>query len=84
MSDAAIIIFQKTPELGKVKTRLAKTIGEAKALEAYRLLLQHTHEQVALVEADVLFILKRKLIQVLSKTTAMPLYYKVKETWVKR
>jgi rSAM/selenodomain-associated transferase 1 len=53
MKEVAIIIFQKKPELGKVKTRLAKTIGEAKALETYQLLLQHTHEQVALVEADV-------------------------------
>ena len=61
MSDAAIIIFQKTPELGKVKTRLAKTIGEAKALEAYQLLLQHTHEQVALVEADVFVYFEKEI-----------------------
>ena len=53
MKDATIIIFQKKPELGKVKTRLATTIGQAKALEAYRLLLQHTHEQVALVQCSV-------------------------------
>lgn len=53
MKEAAIIIFQKNPELGRVKTRLAKTIGEEKALDAYQLLLQHTHEQVALVQCDV-------------------------------
>lgn len=53
MKDTAIIIFQKKPERGKVKTRLAKTIGEAKALEVYRLLLQHTHEQIALLDYDI-------------------------------
>ena len=53
MKEAAIIIFQKNPELGRVKTRLAKTIGEVKALEAYQLLLQHTHAQVALIQCDV-------------------------------
>lgn len=53
MSDAALIIFQKKPEAGKVKTRLAKTIGETKALEVYQFLLNHTHQQVALLPLDV-------------------------------
>lgn len=38
-----LIIFIKNPELGKVKTRLAKTMGEKKALEIYKSLLNHTH-----------------------------------------
>ncbi|MEX2592354.1 MAG: TIGR04282 family arsenosugar biosynthesis glycosyltransferase [Anditalea sp.] len=45
----AIIIFQKKPERGKVKTRLAKTIGDEKAVEVYQYLLDHTHQQVALL-----------------------------------
>src|SRR5690606_1739225 len=53
MKDAALIIFQKEPESGKVKTRLATTIGDAKALATYQLLLKHTHEQVALLDAPV-------------------------------
>ncbi|HLT07870.1 MAG TPA: TIGR04282 family arsenosugar biosynthesis glycosyltransferase [Cyclobacteriaceae bacterium] len=53
MKDAALIIFQKKPESGKVKTRLATTIGDAKALATYQLLLKHTHEQVALLDAAV-------------------------------
>ena len=36
------MIFVKNPELGKVKTRLANTIGEGKALEIYKTLLAHT------------------------------------------
>lgn len=40
----AIIIFVRKPELGKVKTRLAKDIGNEKALEIYKELLQHTHD----------------------------------------
>jgi len=41
MTDA-LIIFVRNPELGKVKTRLAQTIGPEKALDIYKQLLQHT------------------------------------------
>lgn len=37
-----LIIFIKNPEIGKVKTRLAKTIGNEKALEVYQLLQERT------------------------------------------
>jgi uncharacterized protein len=40
----AIIIFVRNPELGKVKTRLAKQVGEQEALDVYQELLQHTHD----------------------------------------
>lgn len=39
---AGLIIFIKNPELGKVKTRLATTVGDRKALQLYNLLLEHT------------------------------------------
>lgn len=42
MSKNLLIIFTKNPELGKVKTRLAKTIGDKKALLIYSHLLKHT------------------------------------------
>ena len=32
-----LLIFAKNPDLGKVKTRLAESIGEQKALEIYQL-----------------------------------------------
>lgn len=38
----ALIIFIKNPQLGKVKTRLAATLGNEKALEIYHILMQHT------------------------------------------
>ena len=38
----ALIIFARKPVLGKVKTRLAATIGNVKALEIYKKLLNHT------------------------------------------
>ena len=37
------MIFVKNPVPGKVKTRLAKTVGPDKALEIYQELLEHTH-----------------------------------------
>ena len=40
----ALIVFVRHPELGKVKTRLAKVIGDEKALEVYRLLLDRTRQ----------------------------------------
>lgn len=57
----AIIIFQKKPELGRVKTRLAKTIGEPKALETYRWLLEHTHQQVAQVGCEVFVYFEKEI-----------------------
>ena len=37
-----LIIFTRNPELGKVKTRLAKDVGDQAALEIYEFLLAHT------------------------------------------
>lgn len=48
------MIFAKVPEHGKVKTRLAETIGEDKALQIYLKLLQHTHEVASKVDSDKL------------------------------
>src|ERR1051325_2472156 len=40
----ALLIFIKNPALGKVKTRLAKTVGSYNALKIYQYLLDHTME----------------------------------------
>ena len=37
-----LLIFTRNPELGKVKSRLAKDIGDEKALKIYIELLLHT------------------------------------------
>ncbi|NGP77574.1 glycosyltransferase [Balneolaceae bacterium YR4-1] len=37
-----LIIFAKNPEKGRVKTRLAESLGDEKALEVYHKLLDHT------------------------------------------
>lgn len=42
MSKEALLIFTKNPEAGKVKTRLAATLGDEAALSIYRQLLLHT------------------------------------------
>lgn len=52
MNKKAIIVFVKNPEPGKVKTRLAKDIGDAAAVDVYRLLLQHTHDVLLPASAD--------------------------------
>lgn len=48
----ALIIFIKNPVLGKVKTRLAATVGDVTALEVYKELLDHTKKITLLIEAD--------------------------------
>jgi uncharacterized protein len=40
----ALIIFIRNPELGKVKTRLARTLGDVEALRIYRILLEKTRQ----------------------------------------
>lgn len=52
MTKKAIIVFVKNPEPGKVKTRLAKDIGDAAAVDVYKKLLQHTHDVILPVDAD--------------------------------
>jgi len=54
MSKSVLIIFQKNEILGKVKTRLAASIGNEKALEVYQLLVQHTYSILNQMEAKIL------------------------------
>lgn len=42
----AIIIFVRNPDHGKVKTRLAKHLGDDKTLQVYRFLLQYTRNAI--------------------------------------
>jgi uncharacterized protein len=47
-----LIIFIKNPQLGKVKTRLAASIGADAALAIYHKLCQHTRQTVLGVEVE--------------------------------
>ena len=52
MQENLIIIFARNPKLGKVKTRLAKTIGDFAALETYKILMKHTSNVVEKSNAE--------------------------------
>ncbi|RKE98406.1 TIGR04282 family arsenosugar biosynthesis glycosyltransferase [Ichthyenterobacterium magnum] len=52
MSKNLIIVFTRNPELGKVKTRLAKTIGDISALNIYKFLLEHTEKTIRNISSD--------------------------------
>jgi hypothetical protein len=41
-NDTLLMVFARNPILGSTKTRLASTIGDQKALEIYKFLLQYT------------------------------------------
>ncbi|MFT7157222.1 MAG: rSAM/selenodomain-associated transferase 1 [Parvicella sp.] len=47
-----LIILTKNVELGKVKTRLANTVGDEKALAVYKELLKYTHQVTQPVQAQ--------------------------------
>lgn len=47
-----LIIFTRKPEKGQVKTRLAKGVGNDKALKIYKVLLQHTAKITSKVDAQ--------------------------------
>ncbi|NRB46227.1 MAG: glycosyltransferase [Saprospiraceae bacterium] len=51
-AERALIIFVRNPELGKVKTRLAQTLGDQRALDIYLALLQHTREIAERIDTD--------------------------------
>lgn len=53
MRKEQLIVFVKNPELGQVKTRLAKSIGEEAALAIYLKLLSHTYEVTSKLDCDV-------------------------------
>lgn len=46
-SRSCLLVLCKNPILGKVKTRLANSVGKKKALEVYRFLLKHTAKVAA-------------------------------------
>ena len=52
MMDKALIIFAKNPEEGKVKTRLAKDVGQINALLIYKHLLEHTRQVSTKIDTD--------------------------------
>jgi len=47
-----VITFTRNPELGKVKTRLARTIGNISALAIYKKLLEHTESVLQQIDCD--------------------------------
>lgn len=51
MINRGIIVFIKNPELGKAKTRIAREVGDEKALEIYKKLLTYTRTLVSSVDA---------------------------------
>ena len=51
-SKNALIIFTRNIELGKCKTRIAKTIGDEAALETYTYLVKHTIKICGELSAD--------------------------------
>lgn len=48
----ALILFVRNPVSGKVKTRIAETLGEQEALRIYKELLLHTHAISVKTNAD--------------------------------
>jgi rSAM/selenodomain-associated transferase 1 len=52
MKERALIVFARNPVKGKVKSRLAKTLGNDKALEIYLRLLSLTYKHTKKLDCD--------------------------------
>ncbi len=63
----ALLIFQKNADLGKVKTRLAATMGQEKALEVYKKLVGHCYQQLASLRHVDIFIFFTERIEEVPK-----------------
>ena len=53
MDKKILLVFTKNPELGKCKTRLAKSIGSKNALKVYKHLLEHTAKIINQIETNI-------------------------------
>lgn len=53
VNKSLLLVFSKNPTLGKVKTRLAKTIGKEKALQVYKALLKKTASVLEELAVDI-------------------------------
>ena len=50
--DRKLLIFIRNPELGQVKTRLSRTVGDTEALRIYRILLEKTRQAAQKVNSE--------------------------------
>ncbi len=56
-----LLVFTRNPELGKVKTRLAASIGNENALAVYKILLEHTKNILVQVKASKTVLYSEKI-----------------------
>ena len=61
MSNLLIMVFVRNPELGRVKTRLAKSIGDQEALLTYKILIKHTCKIISEIDSDQLIFYSDKV-----------------------
>lgn len=59
----ALLIFIKNAKKGQVKTRLAASVGEDKALKIYRALMKHTREVALAVDAQRLLFYSQEIVE---------------------
>ncbi|MEL6867814.1 MAG: TIGR04282 family arsenosugar biosynthesis glycosyltransferase [Bacteroidota bacterium] len=61
--DHALLIFIKNAKKGQVKTRLAASVGEDKALKIYQALMKHTREVALAVAAQRLLFYSQEIVE---------------------
>jgi uncharacterized protein len=74
MNQTLIIVFIRNPELGKVKTRLAKTIGNKAALDIYKYLINHTEKTIRNIGSDKAVFYSEKVRE--KDVWSLPIYQK--------
>ncbi|WP_216066351.1 TIGR04282 family arsenosugar biosynthesis glycosyltransferase [Pseudotamlana agarivorans] len=69
MNKELVIVFVKNIQLGKVKTRLAKTVGDDNAVKVYKALLEITENVTKNISADVCIHFSETLDETIWKNT---------------
>jgi rSAM/selenodomain-associated transferase 1 len=77
-SSHALLIFIKNPERGKVKTRLAATVGDERALRIYRALLKYTRN-LALEVASERYLFYSRFIEENDEWSSRQFHKKLQE-----
>jgi rSAM/selenodomain-associated transferase 1 len=74
LAEGALIVFLRSPRKGKVKTRLAESVGSDKAYDIYLKLVRHTLDVVKTLSCPIFFFIEGDL-PVPSERLSSAFYY---------
>lgn len=68
----ALVLMLRAPQLGKIKTRLAKKLGEKNTLQLYTYMVEDIYEQLSYTQADIILTVEPPNQAILVKNWLQP------------